>query len=146
MHQGDGKEPGIVPARILLRQVYIRMLRRSHSSSSGMSFPLPLLPESDNRRLWRETRHRSKNQVRYKSKITGTTVADVHRNLDKSAHLVSYKDEVTGSVWSLSPFPRSPTISVDTPRAHPTPGSILRMPGGYSDSRWWIIRITLTMA
>jgi hypothetical protein len=38
--------------------------------------------------------------------VTGNTVAYVHRNFGESAHLVSYKGEVTGSVWSLSPCPR----------------------------------------
>jgi hypothetical protein len=42
------------------------------------------------------------------------------------------KGEVTGRVWSLSPFPRHPPINVDPPRAHPTPLSITRVAGEVS--------------
>jgi hypothetical protein len=46
-----------------------------------------------------------------------------------SENLVSYKGEVKGRVWSLSPFPRPPATSVDPRGAHPTHSSIRRMPG-----------------
>ena len=55
-----------------------------------------------------EAHHWSENMVSYKDEVKGHTVAFVHRNLDKLAHRVAYKDTVTGSVWSLSPCPRSP--------------------------------------
>src|SRR5438876_12400211 len=45
------------------------------------------------------------------------------------------KDEVIGSVWSLSPCPRHPSINVDPPRAHPTPLSIAGVPGEVSRQR-----------
>ena len=68
-----------------------------------------------------EAHHWSENMVSYKDEVKGNTVADVHRNLDESANLVAYTGEVTGSVWSLSPFPRFPSINVDPPRAPHSP-------------------------
>src|SRR5260370_9131592 len=49
-----------------------------------------------------------------------------------SENLLSYKDEVRGRVWSLSPFPRPPAIGVDPRGAHPTHTSIQRVPGEVS--------------
>src|SRR5712692_6062108 len=45
------------------------------------------------------------------------------------------KDEVSERVWSLSPCPRHPSISVDPPRAHPTPLSIAGVLGEVSRQR-----------
>jgi hypothetical protein len=44
------------------------------------------------------------------------------------------KDEVIGSVWSLSPCPRPP-LSVDPPTARPTPLSIARVAGEVSHQK-----------
>jgi hypothetical protein len=54
------------------------------------------------------------------------------RQLLRSPEMCSAtKDEVNGSVWSLSPCPRPP-ISVDPPTAHPTPLSIAGVMGEVS--------------
>ena len=52
---------------------------------------------------------------------TGNKVAYFHRNLHESVHLVAYKDKVTGSVWSLSLFPRSPNQHGPASSATQTP-------------------------
>ncbi len=67
--------------------------------------------------------------VSYKDEVKGNTVAYVHRNLDESANLVAYKGEVTGSVWSLSPFPSLPQSTWTRLERIPHLAVHLRLPG-----------------
>ncbi len=76
---------------------------------------ITFLVESDNRRSWARGWLVFRKSGMIQEELTGNTVAYVHRNLDESANLATYTDKVTGSVWSLSPCPRHPSINVDPP-------------------------------
>src|SRR5438874_11840437 len=89
-----------------LRQEYRRMLWRSHYPSGSMSLPLTLLLEVIQQEIVGK-RLVIGQKIWYHTRVKSQAIY-VHRNLYESENLLSYKGEVTGRVWSLSPFPRPP--------------------------------------
>ena len=89
-----------------LRQEYRRMLWRSHSLSGSMSLPLTLLLEVRQQEIVGK-RLVIGQKIWYHTRVKSQAIY-VHRNLYESENLLSYKGEVKGRVWSLSPFPRPP--------------------------------------
>ena len=95
------------------------MLWRSHSPSGGMSLPLTLLLEVRQQEIVGK-RLVIGQKIWYHTRVKSQAIS-VHRNLYESENLLSYKGEVKGRVWSLSPFPRPPQPAWTRVERHTVP-------------------------